>query len=72
MDIEKAEQLLRLYEEGYDIYWESYYLDTSLTIWKNEFGLIKFRSEVWAEQELTGVSTTAIKVSKPVNEWEDL
>ena len=72
MNVEKAEQLLRLYEEGYDIYWESYYIDTSLTVWKDEDGIIKFRSEVWAEQELTGVSTASIKVSKPVNEWEDL
>ena len=71
MDIEKAEQLLRLYEEGYDIYWESYYIDTSLTIWKDEDGIIKFRSEVWAEQELTGIGTLAIEVKLPVD-WEEL
>ena len=71
MDIEKAEQLLRLYEEGYDIYWESYYVDTPLTIWKDEEGIIKFRSQVWAEQELTGIGTMMIEVKLPVD-WEEL
>ena len=71
MNIEKAEQLLRLYEEGYDIYWKTHYVDSSLRIWKDEDGIIKFRSEVWAEQELTGIGTITIEVKLPVD-WEEL
>lgn len=72
MDIEKAEQLLRLYEEGYDIYWETCYVDSSLRIWKDEDGIIKFRSQVWAEQELTGIGTMMIEVKKEIDDWEEL
>lgn len=72
MNIEKAEQLLRLYEEGYDIYWETNYLDGTLHIWKDEDGIIKFRSQVWAERDLTGIGIMLIEVKKEIDNWEEL
>ncbi len=72
MTLTQAQQLLKLYEEGYNIYRNTVYVDTSMYIRENEEGIIVYSSQVWAEDPLEDVPVSQIEVSNPVENWEEL
>ncbi len=72
MTLTQAQQLLKLYNAGYNIYRLSCYVDSTMIVWEDMEGVIKYRSQVWAENPLEDIPVSQIKVSNPVENWEEL
>lgn len=72
MTLAQAQQLLKLYEEGYNIYRNTMYVDTSMWIRENEGGVIIYGSHVWAEDFLEIIPVSQIEVRNPVENWEEI
>ncbi len=72
MTLTQSQQLLKLYDEGYNIYRNTMYVDTSMCIRENEEGIIVYSSQVWAEDPLEDIPVSQIEVSNPVENWEEI
>ncbi|CAH9013399.1 hypothetical protein VP424E501_P0095 [Vibrio phage 424E50-1] len=72
MTLTQAQKLLKLYDLGYNIYRNINYVDGNMKVWEDEKGVIKYSSQIWAEDELITLPTYEIELSIPVENWEEL
>lgn len=71
MLIAKAQKLLELYENGYNINYSSGYVDGTCSIYKEDGG-IYLSSSVFSGLEVSGLDEDDFTVTEDVDDWFEL
>ena len=69
MEISTQKSLLKMYEEGYTIFIDAGFVDSSVLLEENEEGAIVFYSEVYSGKSLDGIEEEDVTIYQEVP-WE--